>query len=241
MIRTFFIVVCSLISTVILGIVSLGSSFFTKTGNFSHLVSRLWSKSILFVSGVNVTITGMSNIDPEKAFIYMPNHQSNFDIPVLLGCLPIQFRWLAKAEVFKTPILGRSMKVSGYISIDRSNRESAIESLNQVTETIQKGISVVIFPEGTRSKDGKLKSFKKGGFVIAVDSGIPIVPVIIYDTWEIMPKNSLLIKPRNVLMEIKEPVETTGYSRQTKDQLMDEIKNIIADSLQRRQGKNKDV
>ena len=241
MIHTVFIIICTVIFTLVLGVVAILASFFSKTGNVPHVIARSWAKSILFVSRVRVKTIGTSNLDPEKSFIYMANHQSNFDIPVLLGRLPVQFRWLAKAELFKIPIFGWGMKVSGYISIDRSNRESAFKSLEKAVETIQNGTSVMIFPEGTRSKDGQLKAFKKGGFVIAADSGVPIVPVVIHHTWEIMPKGDFLIKPRNVLLEIKEPVETNGYSRQTKDQLMDKIKNSIADSLRDRQGKNKDV
>ena len=129
---------------------------------------------ILFVSRIKVTVKGISNIDPSKSYIFMPNHQSNFDIPVLLGCLPAQFRWLAKAELFRIPLFGRAMRGCGYISIDRSNRKSAFRSLQKAADTIRNGVSVLIFPEGTRSLDGKIRSFKKGRIKIWVSVNLAL-------------------------------------------------------------------
>ncbi|MBT8351297.1 MAG: 1-acyl-sn-glycerol-3-phosphate acyltransferase [Deltaproteobacteria bacterium] len=187
MIRSLFIILWIIFSTIVLGIVAIISSFFSKQGDFPHLVGRFWGKMILFVSRTKVTVNGISNIDPSKSYIFMPNHQSNFDIPVLIGCIPAQFRWLAKAELFKIPLFGRAMRGCGYISIDRADRKSAFKSLKKAADTIRNGVSVLIFPEGTRSLDGKIRDFKKGGFVLSVDSGVSIIPVIIHGTWSIMP------------------------------------------------------
>ena len=163
----------------------------------------------------------------------MPNHQSNFDIPVLLGYLAVQFRWLAKAELFKFPVFGRAMRGCGYISIDRSNRKSAFKSLWEAACTIREGTSVLIFPEGTRSQDGKIRPFKKGGFVLAVDSGVPIVPVVIHGTWDIMPRNRWRIEPQNVLLEVKTPIETADYTRRTKDDLLAKVRQSICTSFEK--------
>ena len=163
----------------------------------------------------------------------MPNHQSNFDIPVLLGYLSVQFRWLAKAELFKFPVFGRAMRGCGYISIDRSNRKSAFKSLWEAARTIREGTSVLIFPEGTRSQDGQIRPFKKGGFVLAVESGVPIVPVIIHGTWSIMPRNRWRIDPQNVLLEIKTPIETADYTRRTKDDLLAKVQQSIRESFEK--------
>jgi 1-acyl-sn-glycerol-3-phosphate acyltransferase len=163
----------------------------------------------------------------------MPNHQSNADIPVLLGRLPVQFRWLAKAELFKIPIFGRAMRKVGYISIDRSDRKSAFESLAQAALTIRNGTSVLIFPEGTRSPDGRILPFKKGGFVLSVDAGVPIVPVIIRGTRDIVPKKHFIIRPARVTMEILDPVETSDYTRKTKDQLLEKIRSILIENLEK--------
>jgi 1-acyl-sn-glycerol-3-phosphate acyltransferase len=155
---------------------------------------------------------------------------SNFDIPVLQAYLPVQFRWLAKAELFKIPIFGYAMKRAGYISINRFDRKSAIQSLNKAAEIIRNGTSVIIFPEGTRSQNQNIQSFKKGGFVLAVDSGVPIIPVIIHGTWTIMQKKQILVRPGNVVLEIKKPINTSDYTRETKDDLMEKVRNIVMDS-----------
>jgi 1-acyl-sn-glycerol-3-phosphate acyltransferase len=199
----------------------------------SHLAARFWARSILFASRIQVTVKGTSHIDPSKSYIYMSNHQSNFDIPVLLAFLKVQFRWLAKAELFKIPLFGYAMKRAGYISIDRSNRRAAFASLKRAADSIRNGVSIIIFPEGTRSLDGNIRSFKKGGFALAVDSGVPIVPVILHGTRFIMPKERLQIKPGNVLLEITEPIDTANYTRKTKDDLLEKVRNRICEGFER--------
>jgi 1-acyl-sn-glycerol-3-phosphate acyltransferase len=174
MFRTTIVLAWTILATMFFGISSILASFLDKTGNIAHRVARIWAASILRVSGIRVKLNGLKNIDPSKSYIYMANHQSNFDIPVLLAHLPVQFRWLAKAELFKIPLFGLAMKRVGYISIDRSDFRSAVKSLKKAAETIRKGTSVVIFPEGTRSLDGKIHDFKKGGFIMAIDSRFPL-------------------------------------------------------------------
>ncbi len=234
MIQTFFIILWIVISTIFFGILAILLGFFDKSGNSSHKVARIWAKSILFMSRIEVIVKGFSNIDPSRSYIYMANHLSNFDIPVLLAYLPVQFRWLAKAELFKIPIFGRGMRGCGYISIDRSNRKEAFKSLDKAAQIIRNGVSVVIFPEGTRSREFKVNKFKKGGFVLAVDSQVSVIPVLISGTWHIMSKSGLRIKPGKVFLEIMEPVETTEYTRKTKDDLMNRINNIISSSFEER-------
>ena len=225
--QTVFLVVWILLSTTVIGTIVILCSFFSRSGNGPHLLARAWANSILWASRAKVTVKGTEKLDPDRSYIYMPNHQSNADIPLLLGRLPVQFRWLAKAELFRIPLFGRAMRGVGYISIDRSNRKSAFESLARAALTIRNGTSVLIFPEGTRSRDGRILPFKKGGFVLAVDSGVPIVPVIIRGTREIIPKGRLLIRPAPVVMEILDPVETADYTRKTKDGLLEQIRSIL--------------
>jgi 1-acyl-sn-glycerol-3-phosphate acyltransferase len=161
----------------------------------------------------------------------MANHQSNFDIPVLLGRLPVQFRWLAKQELFRIPIFGRGMRGCGYISIDRTNRKLAFESLNEAARKIREGVSVMIFPEGTRSADGRIRPFKKGGFVLSVDAGVPIVPIVIHGTRAIMPKGSLMVRSQDIRMEILAPIDTAAYTRKTKDELMEKVRSAICETF----------
>ncbi len=233
MFRTTFIMAWTAVVTVFFGIMAIAVSFSDKTGNMAHKVARIWAGSILDVSGIRAKVRGMANIDPKKTYIFMANHQSNFDIPVLLVYLSVQFRWLAKEELFKIPLFGYAMKRVGYISIDRSDVRSAIKSLKQAAQIIRKGTSVVIFPEGTRSDDGQISGFKKGGFIMALDAQVPIIPIVIHGTRTIMPKKQLRIRPQNVAMEIKSPIETSSYTRKTKDLLMTRVRNSILESFER--------
>ena len=209
------------------------TSFVSTGGETPYKVGRIWAKCILAASNIKVTVKGLSNLNRAGSFIYMPNHVSNFDIPVLQAYLPVQFRWIAKAELFKIPIFGYAMKRAGYISIDRFDRKAAIQSLNNAAEIIRNGTSVIIFPEGTRSQNQNIQSFKKGGFVLAVDSGVPIIPVIIHGTWSIMQKKQILVKPGNVVLEIKKPINTLDYTRKTKDELMEKVRNIMVESYKK--------
>lgn len=236
MFRTIVIYIFTILSTLVLATTVIVLAFFSKTGNVPHLVGRLWARSILFVSGIDVTVNGTSNIDTGRSAIFMANHQSNFDIPVLLAHLPVQFRWLAKAELFRIPIFGRAMRGCGYISIDRSDRDSAFQSLTKAAATIKNGTSVLIFPEGTRSPDGTINPFKKGPFVLTVDAGAPIVPIVIHGTWSIMPKNRRIIKPCRVTLDILPPVETSGYSRNTKEELMEKLRNLLCQHFSQMEG-----
>ncbi|MGD9082103.1 MAG: lysophospholipid acyltransferase family protein [Desulfobacterales bacterium] len=233
MIRTLFIIFWTVILTGFFGVIVILTSFVSTGGETPHKVARIWAKCILAASNIKVTVKGLANLNPTGSYIYMPNHVSNFDIPVLQAYLPVQFRWLAKAELFKIPIFGYAMKRAGYISINRFDRKSAIQSLNKASETIRNGTSVIIFPEGTRSHNQNIQSFKKGGFVLAVDSGVPIIPVIIHGTWTIMQKKHVLVRPGNVILEIKKPINTLDYTRKTKDDLMEKVRNIILESYEK--------
>ena len=233
MIRTTYILLWVGLSTIFWGLTAIITSFFTRTGNPVHIVARMWARGILFVSRIKVTVNGLANIDPAQSYVYMSNHQSNFDIPVLLACLPVQFRWLAKAELFKIPIFGRAMRGAGYVKIDRFNQEAAFESLSEAAEKMKNGVSVMIFPEGTRSRDGNIRPFKKGGFVMAMDAGVPIVPIVLKGTWTIMDKSSLRINTGQVSLNIEPPIATTGYTRENKDDLIKSVRAVICEGFEK--------
>ena len=233
MIRTIYIILWVVLTTFFLGLTAIVISFFTRTGNPVHIIARIWARGILFASRIKVTVNGLANIDPTQSYVYMSNHQSNFDIPVLLACLPVQFRWLAKAELFKIPIFGRAMRGAGYVEIDRFNQQSAFKSINEAAAKMKNGVSVMIFPEGTRSRDGKIKSFKKGGFVMAVDAGVPIVPIILRGTWNIMAKSSLRINTGEVSLNIETPIATTDYTRENKDDLIKSVHAVIREGFEK--------
>jgi len=228
--HTIVIYLWIVVSTIILGTTAIVFSFFSKNGDSVHHVARLWGRCILWVSAMRVKVHGLENI-PGRSAVYMSNHQSNFDIPVYFGGLPVQFRWVAKAELFKIPIFGQGMRGAGYISIDRSDTRSAIRSLNRAAENIREGTSVLFFPEGTRSKDGSLRSFKKGGFIMAVEAGVPIIPMAVTGTFKVMPKGAKLIRRHPVQVHVLPPINAGDYTRKQLDQLMDDVRDAIAAAL----------
>ena len=224
MIRSILIIAWIIIFTFLLSFVAISVSLFSRTGNGVHKMGRFWAKTILWVAGIKVQTRGLENFNPDKPFVFMCNHQSNFDILVLFSALPAQFRWIAKAELFKIPLFGQSMRGAGYISIERKDRKKAIKSLKQAAERIKTGTSVMIFPEGTRSKDGNIGEFKKGGFILAYDAGVHIVPIVLNGTWSIMSKDSLRIKPGNVILSVLPTVDVKDYPKVDKARLIEDVK-----------------
>jgi 1-acyl-sn-glycerol-3-phosphate acyltransferase len=235
MIKTALILAYAIPGTAFFGALAALAGFFSKTGHLSHQVAIWWAKSILFVANVKVITKGGGNLEPGRSYILMANHQSNFDILALFAGLPVQFRWLAKAELFKIPIFAHGMRACGYISIDRSNRESAFQSIQRAASKMKNGVSVMIFPEGTRSLDGKLLPFKKGGFVLAADAAIPIVPITITGSFSIMPKKRLKIQSGVICLEILAPIESAS---RTKDELLPAVRKVISEALAEKEGKN---
>lgn len=231
MLRSLFFYLILFLATVFCSIAAICAALVNRSGNGSHLVGRLWSRIMLFASGVKVQVEGLDNINPEEAYVFAANHQSQFDIFTILGYLPTQFRWLAKKELFRIPILGGAMKGAGYISIDRSNRKEAFKSIDLAAARVREGTSIVIFPEGTRSLDGKLQSFKKGGFHLAIKSKRPIVPVSISGAFSILPKKGFRVRPQLVKVYIGEPVPTADITPQNRDWLISEIRRRIQEKL----------
>ena len=216
-----------ILDTIVMSFSAICASIFSGNGNAPHIVGRWWGKSILRVSGIKVQTMGLENLDPEKPCVFMCNHQSNFDILVLFSALPAQFRWIAKAELFRIPLFGRAMRGAGYISIERKDRKKAIQSLKEAAGRIRNGVSVMIFPEGTRSPDGNIGEFKKGGFILAYDAGVPIVPVVINGTWAIMSKDSLKITPGKVRLTVLPAVDVANYSKTDKPKLLEDVREKI--------------
>jgi 1-acyl-sn-glycerol-3-phosphate acyltransferase len=161
----------------------------------------------------------------------MSNHQGSYDIFVLLSCLPIQFRWIAKKELFAIPILGWAMRAANYISIDRSGKRKALESIERAADKIKGGVSVVIFPEGTRSRDGSIQPFKRGGFTLAMKSGVPIIPITINGSWDVMPRESMKVRPGEIRVSIDRAIQTTPLSLREKSVLMGKVREIIERNL----------
>lgn len=190
-----------------------------------------WARSICAASGVAVTVTGTEKLDFNKPYIFAANHQSQFDIFALQGFLGVDFRWLAKKELFQVPIWGPAMRRAGYISIDRSRGKQALKSIGEAAQKIAAGTSVVIFPEGTRTRDGKMQDFKAGAMVLAIKSGVDIVPVAIKGSYEILPKGKLLIKPGNISIQVGAPIATRNYTSKDKHTLAKILHEDVAKLL----------
>jgi len=225
------------LSTLYLGTAAVAVSYLTKKKDLAHLVGRLWGKVNLWTAGVTVKTIGMENIKPQCAYVYAANHQSWFDIFTVLGKLPVQFRWLAKEELFRIPVLGQAMASIGYIPINRSDRRKAFSSINEAADRVKSGTSVVIFPEGTRSLDGVLQSFKKGGFILAIHSQQPIVPVSISGSHRILPKKGdWKIQPGTIHMSVGKPIPTAGLSTRDRDKLIAAVRDAIRQNLTETEG-----
>jgi len=219
-----FIVVC----TIIFCLWGFLVSIFNKDGRMLHFyVAVPWAKVILWVCGIKVRTKGQENIDASVPRIYMTNHQSYFDIFALLANIPVNFKFIMKQELMRIPILGFTMKKAGYIGIERDDPRKAIQSMNEAAEKIKGGVSMVIFPEGTRGIDGRLQSFKKGGFHLACKSGCDIVPVAIMDSYRIVPKGSLKINKGSFGMKIGKPISVKGYNRKNISRLMDHVRDVM--------------
>jgi 1-acyl-sn-glycerol-3-phosphate acyltransferase len=231
MLRSLLFYITLFLATVFCSIAAICAALVSRGGNGSHLVGRLWSRIMLFAGGVKVQVEGLDNINPKEAYVFAANHQSQFDIFTILGHLPTQFRWLAKKELFRIPIFGAAMKGAGYIPIDRSNRKEAFKSIDLAATKVRQGTSVVIFPEGTRSLDGKLQSFKKGGFHLAIKSKRPIVPVSISGAFSILPKKGFRVRPQLVKVYVGEPVPTEDITPKNRDWLISEIRRRIQEKL----------
>jgi 1-acyl-sn-glycerol-3-phosphate acyltransferase len=202
-------------------------SIIPNSENRIHKIAKLWAKMLLLISNTKVEIIGKENILRGKPQIFMANHQSDFDILIVLGHIPGQFRWIAKKELFSIPIFGAAMKTAGYIEIDRQNHEKSMQSLDEAALRIREGKSVVSFPEGTRSRDGEIKAFKQGIFHLAIKSGIPIIPVSILGSGKIMPKRSLKITPGRVKLVIGKPIDVKNYNIENRHELIDQVRKVI--------------
>ncbi|OGQ99892.1 MAG: acyl-phosphate glycerol 3-phosphate acyltransferase [Deltaproteobacteria bacterium RIFOXYD12_FULL_50_9] len=204
------------------------SIFFRWTPEQIQILPRFWGRIIARMSGVTVRVEGLEHLVAGRPYIFSANHQSQFDIFALQGYLSVDFRWMAKKELFSVPVFGRAMKAGGYIEVDRAHGRQAMKSLDEAAKRIADGTSVIIFPEGTRSPDGNLMPFKAGGMVIAIKSGVPLVPMAIIGTHKILPKGHFLVKAGDVLIRVGVPIETNSYCMKQKHELAERLHDAVA-------------
>ena len=217
------------IYTIFLGFLSLVCSLFDSSGKVQHSFARLWSRMILGTIGAKVQVQGLDKIDTTKAQVYVVNHLSALDIPVLYLYLPFQFRILAKKELFSYPFMGWHLRRSGQIPVVLENPRASVRSLNLAVAAIRDGKSLVIFPEGGRSPDGQLQSFMGGAFYAAIKAQVDVVPIALAGTYEMLKMNTWHIKPGPVHMLVGEPIRTAGMSNRDIEKVTNRARDTIAE------------
>jgi 1-acyl-sn-glycerol-3-phosphate acyltransferase len=215
--------------TVVLGCVSLLVSLFDPTGERQQKIARLWSQMILWTVGATVEVEGLGRIDISKPQVYVVNHLSAFDIPVLYTHLPFQFRILAKKELFRYPFMGWHLRRSGQIPVVLENPKASVRSLNLAVASIRKGNSLVIFPEGGRSPNGQLQSFMGGAFYAAVKAQVDVVLIVLVGTYEMLKMNSYHIKPGPIQMLVGSPISTAGMSTRDIAKITEQARVVMGD------------
>jgi len=192
-------------------------------------IAHLWGRMCLWIVGVRVATEGLGHIEDGRRYVIMANHESSLDIVVLLTALPVsvELRFLAKKSLFAIPFLGLAMKSAGFIPVDREDRSTAAATLNQTLEEVARGGSPMIFPEETWTTDGRLLPFARGGFLVAIKSGLPILPVGLEGPRLVLPPNEGVLRPRPVKVRIGEPIPTAGLGVSSRRDLMDRTRREI--------------
>lgn len=201
---------------------------------FARRLERFWVWFILRASNVELSATGLDNVEAGRSYIVMANHRSMYDIPVLHYLLAVgrDLRWIGKQELLRVPVFGWAFRASRHVSIDRENRERAIDTLRRAAAETAEGVSFVVMPEGTRSRDGRLLPFKKGGFHLAVDTGLPILPAAIAGSEKLMPKGTWWILPGSIGVTVLPPIPTEGLEKSAVEPLRDRVRDAIRTALE---------
>ena len=221
--------------TIFWGIPVILLSFFDLHAERAALLIRFWARGVLWVCGVSVRITGRERFDPKKSYLFMANHQSNFDIPILMSAFDtLQVRWVSKREVRKVPIIGLCMARTQQVLVDRESPTQAVAVIRQVKTLLDAGISVIFFPEGTRTRDGRLQAFKPGGFAVAAAAAVPVVPVTVKGSRALWPPGGLKIHPGEVEVSFGDPIELNPHlnKKAAREDLLTRVRESIAAQLQ---------
>ena len=220
--------------TTLIGLVApfmIAACLITGNENAIYSPSRFFIRLGLRLVGVRVEVRGLEHLDSGQTYIFTPNHQSMIEVPLLITYLGRNPAYLAKKEVFRYPIFGYGISLMGVVPVDRSNSVAAIESARLATEKLRTGKDYVVYPEGTRSPDGRMLPFKKGAFMMAIEAGVPIVPVSISGSSTIMPKGEVKIFPSTIYVTIHEPINTGGYSRANISELVAQTESKVRSGL----------
>jgi 1-acyl-sn-glycerol-3-phosphate acyltransferase len=230
MIRALAVSLLTFLYILIVGTPFLIHALLSGKTDLIYQVGMKGAKLALWLSGVRLDVQGLEKIPRDTAVIFMPNHQSNCDPPAVITILP-PVLVMAKQEFFRVPVLGTAMRLRGFIPVDRKNRERAIAAVEKAVEALKGGHSFLAFPEGTRSPDGRLQSFKKGLFVMALEAGAPIVPVSVSGARKVMPKGRFAIYPGRVRITLHDPIPTAGLAMNDRQKVIDLTRQAILQGL----------
>ncbi|OGB63883.1 MAG: hypothetical protein A2Y94_06070 [Caldithrix sp. RBG_13_44_9] len=228
MFRLIIFVPVLIVDTIVSAFIAMIGGLFNPYSDFNTRVMRFWARIIVLSAGIKLEISGLENLTKKTSYVLVGNHQSHMDIPVVTAALPIPLRIISKKELFKIPVFGWGMKAVGIISIDRFNQKKSIESLHQAEKVLHTHhMSILAFPEGTRSPDGKIHTFKKGPFVLAINTGISILPISISGTRHILPKGKIRVNSGRVKVTIHPPITVAGKTLEDRHALVDATHQVI--------------
>lgn len=233
----FFLIPAISVYTIVLGAVSVVSSIVDRRGYTAHRCARAWSWLILKTTGVRVTVEGLERVKAGTTYIFVSNHQSIYDIPVIFASLPFQLRIIAKESLARFPVLGWHLRRGGHLFVDRQHPDRA-GILKRWRALVSEGLSLIIFAEGTRSWDGRVARFKAGSFLLAIEAGLPVVPLAIVGTRAVMPKGRLRTEPANVTLIVHDPIQPPRLGEPTihdAKALADRVHTIVAAAVDSRQ------
>ena len=225
----FFLIPAVTIYTIVLGTASLLSSIFDRGGNFGHRCARAWAWLILKTTGVGVRVSGLQHLDPSRSYLVAANHQSIYDIPIVFTSLPLQLRIVAKASLGRIPFLGWHLQRTGHVLVDRKNPGAGI--LKRMAQLVGGARSLIVFPEGTRSMDGQVGRFKGGIFLLAIDSGVPVLPISIARSRFVMRKGRLMVCPEEVAVRVHPPMTTAGITRDQAREFAERVRDVVCSGL----------
>jgi 1-acyl-sn-glycerol-3-phosphate acyltransferase len=221
-----------ILATLAFGLPSIATGLLDRSGRLSRKIAGAWGRFLLWLWGVAVDVQGREHT-PAGAAIYAANHGSALDIPILFAHLPVDFRILHKRSLYLIPVLGLYLYFGGHIGIDRGNPFRAKRSLLRASEKVRSGTSVAVFPEGTRSSDASVRRFKRGSFVLALEAGVPVVPVSLVGVKDVVPRGLLRMKPGRVRLVLQAPVPTAGRPMDEASALAEEVRQHVAEGCAR--------
>lgn len=230
MIRTAFVAVSLGIGTLLLGPPLILLTLITKSATLMYWVGVKMVVYVTKFAGEKVTVIGRENIPPGVC-LFAANHTSNADAPAIVGAIPRRIAIFGRKSLFDIPIIGLAFRLAKFVPVDRENRDAALASVKLAVQYMREGFSFLVYPEGTRSADGRLHRFKKGSFVMAIEAGIPIVPVACSGAHRIMKKNSLIIRPGKVMVRFGKPIDASAYTVEQRDELALRVHDAVAAEL----------